>query len=95
MNRYILIHRLRWPSFLLLLGVMALLHKLQILDHLWGYFWPLAMILLGVFMLAERAALHGEECSCASGYPGAPYPGQPPAPPSAPAEPNPSEGGQL
>lgn len=57
MNRYILIHRLRVPSFLLLIGVLALLHTMGLLDHFWRLFWPLAFILAGLILLAERAAL--------------------------------------
>ena len=55
MNRYILIHRLRGPAFLLLIGVMALLAQAHILG--WGQSWPLLLILAGVLQLAERAAL--------------------------------------
>jgi hypothetical protein len=86
MNRYILIRRLRGPAFLLLVGVIALLHQTGVVNHFWHLFWPLALILWGVLLLAERAALEME------GYPqpfsGAPYPGGPippsPEPPSAP-----------
>jgi hypothetical protein len=65
MNRYIVIRRLRWPAFLLLVGVIALLAQLNILT--WGQSWPLFLIVLGVLLLAERAALAAE------GFP--PYPG--------------------
>ena len=61
MSRYILIRRLRGPAFLLLLGVNALLAQRGILG--WSQSWPFYMILAGVFMLAERAALASE------GYP--------------------------
>jgi hypothetical protein len=70
MNRYILIRRLRGPAFLLLVGVIALLAQADILT--WGESWPLFLILAGVLLLAERAALAG------AGYPpppGAPWPG--------------------
>jgi hypothetical protein len=55
MNQWLLIRRLRGPAFLLLIGIMALLHE-------WTYFgfgrsWPLLLILAGIFALAERAAL--------------------------------------
>jgi hypothetical protein len=70
MSRYILIRRLRGPAFLLLVGVIALLHQADVLS--WGHAWPLFLILAGVLLLAERAALATE------GYP--PYPGQPGAP---------------
>jgi hypothetical protein len=77
MNRYILIRRLRGPAFLLLVGVNALLAQRGILG--WGQSWPFFMILIGVLMLAERAALASE------GYPPPPpWPGpganQPPYP---------------
>ena len=58
MNRYIMIRRLRGPAVLLLIGVMALLSQANILG--WGQSWPLILILLGLLMLAERAALAGE-----------------------------------
>jgi len=73
MSRYIMIRRLRGPAFLMLIGIVALFHQMGILDHPWHFFWPLFLILLGVFMLAERAAMAAE-----GGYPPAPYPpGQP------------------
>jgi hypothetical protein len=75
MSRYMLIRRLRGPAFLLLIGVVALLHSTGVVNHGWRLFWPLALILWGVLLLAERAALEVE------GYPepysGAPYPGAP------------------
>ena len=61
MNRYLLIHRLRGPAFLLLVGVIALLAQTHILG--WAESWPLFLILAGVLLLAERAALSSE------GYP--------------------------
>jgi hypothetical protein len=67
MNRYLLIRRLRVPAFLLLVGVIALLAQADILS--WGQSWPLFLILAGLLLLAERAALAGE------GYP--PPPGTP------------------
>ena len=63
MNRYILIRRLRGPAFLLLLGIVALLHQTGVIYHFWRLLWPLALILWGVLLLAERAALEME------GYP--------------------------
>ncbi len=73
MSRYILIRRLRGPAFLLLVGVNALLNQSHVLS--WWKSWPLYLILAGVLLLAERAALAAE-----GGYPPAPnlgakYPG--------------------
>lgn len=83
MNHYILIRRLRGPAFLLLVGVIALLAQMNILG--WGQSWPLFLILAGVLLLAERAALAGE------GYPPYPYgaaqPGVPPQQPGTPVNP--------
>ncbi|MGB9406944.1 MAG: DUF5668 domain-containing protein [Terracidiphilus sp.] len=92
MSRYIMIRRLRFPAILLLIGGIALLHQTGVIDHFWHWFWPLLLILLGVIMLAERAALAAD-----GGYPLWPYPGQPgpgaypgsnpgATPPSPPAE---------
>ena len=77
MNRYILIRRLRGPAFLLLLGIIALLHQTGVVYHFWHLFWPLALILWGVLLLAERAALEMDgypQVYPDAGYPGAPYP---------------------
>jgi hypothetical protein len=57
MNRYIMIRRLRGPAVLLLIGVLALLHQTGLVSHFWRLFWPLLFIMIGVIMLAERAAL--------------------------------------
>lgn len=76
MNRYIMIRRLRGPAFLLLVGTLALLAQAGILP--WFRSWPLFLILLGIFMLAERAALTAE-----CGYP---------PPPSAPVDPRTATG---
>jgi len=73
MNRYVLIRRLRGPAFLLLLGVIAILHETGLVHHMWHWFWPLALILWGVLLLIERAAL--EMGGYAQGYPDAGYPG--------------------
>jgi len=75
MSRYMLIRRLRGPAFLLLLGVLALLHQTGVVYHFWHWFWPLALILWGVLLLAERAALEVEGYPQA--YPDAPYAGAP------------------
>jgi Domain of unknown function (DUF5668) len=77
MNRYILIRRLRGPAFLLLLGILALLHQTGVVYHFWHLFWPLALILWGVLLLAERAALEVDGYPQAypdATYPVAPYP---------------------
>jgi len=76
MNRYILIRRLRAPAILLLIGVIALLHQMGVIDHFWHYLVPLILILLGVLLLLERAVL-ATDGDLASGYPGSPYPGSP------------------
>jgi hypothetical protein len=92
MSRYIMIHRLRGPAVLLLLGAIALLYETRVIHHFWGWFLPLLLIMIGVFMLAERIALAAE-----GGYPpgsccGQPYPGVYPgayygsAPPPPPAD---------
>jgi len=80
-----LIRRLRGPAFLLLLGIIALLHQTGVVYHFWHLFWPLALILWGVLLLVERAALEMEGYPQA--YPDAPYPGAPP-----PQGPNPGAG---
>ncbi len=72
MSHYIMIRRLRGPAILLLIGGVALLDQTGVIHHFWGWFWPLLLIMLGVFMLAERTALAAE-----GGYPLWPYPGQP------------------
>jgi hypothetical protein len=92
MSLYILIHRLRWPTVLLLTGGIALLRQLGIVDHFWHWYFPLLLILLGVLMLIERAAMAYEGDYQAMPSPGAPrsgwadyratadipaYPGQP------------------
>jgi len=85
MSRYILIHRLRWPAILLLIGVLALLHQAGEVPYFWRMFWPLLLIMVGVLLLAERAALAAEGDSLSSNAPwqGPPQPGAgvPPAGP--------------
>jgi len=58
MSRYLIVCRLRWPTLLLLTGVIALLDQMNVLT--WGRAWPLYLILFGVLALAERAALAAE-----------------------------------
>ncbi len=60
MNQYYLIRRLRGPAILLLIGTLALLHTAGVLQRPWHLFWPLLLIMLGVLLLAERAALAAE-----------------------------------
>jgi hypothetical protein len=55
MTQWLLIRRLRGPAFLLLIGVMAMLHEWT--DFGFGRSWPLLLILGGILALAERAAL--------------------------------------
>ena len=71
MNRYMMIRRLRGPAFLLLVGVLALLNQADILG--WDKSWPFFLILAGMLVLAERAALASEGGD-------RPNPGQPPYP---------------
>jgi hypothetical protein len=74
MNRSFLISRLRWPLFLLLIGVIALLHQMHLLT--WWHSWPLFLIFWGVMLLLERAAIKDEDLPPYQGsYTGA-YPGQ-------------------
>lgn len=92
MNRYMLIRRLRGPAFLLLLGIVALLHQTGVVYHFWHWFWPLALILWGVLLLAERAALEVEgypQVYQDAQYPGAYPPGPNPGPASGPIPPSP------
>jgi hypothetical protein len=110
MSRYVLIRRLRGPAFLLLIGIVALLHQTGVVYHMWRLFWPLALILWGLLLLAERAALELEGFPPPyqdASYPGGPYapppvagPGVPPPPGSAIVPANSddlgrSSGGQL
>ncbi|MGP8268799.1 MAG: LiaI-LiaF-like domain-containing protein [Terracidiphilus sp.] len=81
MNRYVMIRRLRGPAILLLIGVLALLHQMGVVSHFWRLFWPLLFIMIGVIMLAERAALATD-----GGYP---------PPVSGPADPGPTAPGQI
>ena len=92
MSRYIFIRRLTGPAILLLFGTVALLHEAHVVS--WDIFGPLLLILIGVIMLAKRAALANEPYPPASPHQGGvppqsqtpPY-GAPqyPTPPRAPA----------
>jgi hypothetical protein len=96
MSRYLMICRLRWPAFLLLTGVIALLDQANILS--WGRAWPLYLILWGVLALAERALLANEQppagypyaAGYAAGYAPPAYPGA--APGVSPVESAPAPG---
>ena len=57
MNRYIMIHHLRWPAIVLLAGILALFRQLGVISCFWCWFWPMLLIMIGIFMLAERTAL--------------------------------------
>lgn len=70
MSRYILIRRLRGPAILLLMGILALLHQMGAIPNFWRLFWPLLLIMLGLLLLAERAALASEGYPL---FPGAPW----------------------
>jgi hypothetical protein len=54
MNHYVFLHRIKGPVMILVFGVTALLDQWNILTF--GQSWPLYLIVLGVLMLAERAA---------------------------------------
>ncbi|MGD0913645.1 MAG: DUF5668 domain-containing protein [Terracidiphilus sp.] len=80
MNRYIMIHHLRWPAILLLVGTLALLAQLNVIEDFWHWFWPLLLILIGVLKLAERMALASMDGDGGSGtwpYGGTPVPPAP------------------
>ncbi len=84
MNRYIMIHHLRWPVILLLIGTLALLDQLNIIQNFWSWFWPLLLIGIGLLMLAERAALASMDSEADSAWP---FGGtQSPCSPSSPAQ---------
>jgi hypothetical protein len=80
MNRYTIVCRLRWPAFLLLTGIIALLDQMDLVS--WGRAWPLYLILWGVLALAERAAMAGQPPIPAydpmTGYPAGYAPGYAP-----------------
>jgi hypothetical protein len=55
MNQWMMLQRIKGPSFLLMFGVTALLDEFTSVGY--GRSWPLYLILWGVLALAERAAL--------------------------------------
>lgn len=79
MNRYIFLHRIKWPVMLLVFGVTALLDQWGVLSY--DQSWPLYLIVFGLLLLAERAAWsQAQNPGPTAGYPpGSPtgYPGQP------------------
>lgn len=75
MNQWLWIRRARGPAFLILVGITALLNQWDLLSF--SRSWPLYLILAGVLLLAERAAL--------AGVPPPPLPGQPYVPTSGSA----------
>jgi hypothetical protein len=80
MNQYLLLRRLKGPAMLITFGITALLDQYQVLSF--GRSWPLYLIVLGIFQLAERAALARMQAPPFGGY----YPsagGMPPAAPPA------------
>jgi hypothetical protein len=81
MNRWLLFRRARGPAFLILFGITVLLSQWDILSL--GRSWPLYLILAGVLMLAERAALAAPPPSSLTGSPQAPK-SNTAAPPSFP-----------
>lgn len=85
MNRYIFLHRIKWPVMLLIFGFTALLDQWGVLSY--DRSWPLYLIAFGLLQLAERAAWSQHQQ-----YPDYPpqygqpgnwgQPGAPPPPPS-------------
>jgi hypothetical protein len=53
MNRWQQVHRMRGAAFLILIGVLALLHQWGIMR--WSHSWPLILIAAGLMTLVERA----------------------------------------
>jgi hypothetical protein len=72
MNSWLFIRRLRGPAFIILVGITALLNQWGVLSF--GHSWPLYLILAGVLMLAERAALAAAPPAAPPAYPPV-YPG--------------------
>ena len=69
MNSWLFIRRLRAPAFIILVGITALLNQWGVLRF--GHSWPLYLILAGVLMLAERAAIAAAPPAAPPLYPGA------------------------
>jgi hypothetical protein len=69
MNSWLFIRRLRGPAFIILVGITALLNQWGVLSF--GHSWPPFLILAGVLMLAERAAIAAAPPAAPPVYPGA------------------------
>jgi hypothetical protein len=67
MNRWLLLRRARGPAFLILFGITVLLSQWDVLSLRRS--WPLYLILAGVLLLAERAALAAPPPSSLTGSP--------------------------
>ena len=81
MNRWLVIRRLRAPAFLILFGVLALLNQWHVIGFRRS--WPLFLILGGLLLLAERAALASPAAPPES-YPAGAYPYTPASTTAAP-----------
>ena len=81
MNRYLFLHRIKWPVMLLVFGVTALLDQWDVLSY--DKSWPLYLIAFGALQLAERAAWSQYEQPYASQPGNWGTVGPPPPPPSA------------
>ncbi|GGG98613.1 hypothetical protein [Silvibacterium dinghuense] len=94
MNTYLWIHRAKGPAMLVIFGITALLNEWDVLSF--GRSWPLYLIALGLFQLAERAAWSQAQATGAAAYPssysdpanpyGAPYSGASGYPPYTPVQ---------
>lgn len=78
MNRFYQIRRMRGAAFLILTGVLALLNQWHTLR--WSQSWPFYVILLGVLILAERAAWMADLRDRRTGSGSGPETIQPPPP---------------
>ena len=74
MNRYLMIRRLWWPVMLVLTGVLALLHELDVARF--SHTWPLYLIFWGALLLAERATINDAVMAPYMDPMGVPYAGQ-------------------
>jgi hypothetical protein len=88
-NNYYLVHRIKWPAMLVVVGITALLDEYNLISY--SHSWPLYLIVLGVLTLAERAMLaqlpppgypYQQQWPQAQGVPMSNQPSYPPAPAS-------------